>query len=65
MDIFEQAKQEITRKRRSPRLKNLIPDMEYTTRAERFTNIGKALDVYGMGLGGIEGRKPSTIDLRP
>ena len=54
MDVVEAAKQELARRRRAVRLKNLIPDVEPVTGADRYDTIGKTLDVYGMVLNGID-----------
>jgi hypothetical protein len=54
MDVLEQAKQELVRRRRAVRLKTVVPDVESLTGANRFDSIGKTLDVYGMVLNGID-----------
>src|SRR4051794_9069555 len=54
MDLLEQAKHEMERRRRATRLKNVVPDLPAAIAANRFDAIGKAIDVYGMVMNGID-----------
>jgi hypothetical protein len=58
MDIVEYAKQQALLRRQAASLKNLILDQEplntASAAANRYVVIGKALDVYGMVLNGID-----------
>jgi len=54
MDLLEQAKHEMERRRRATRLKNIVPDLPAAIAANRFDAIGKAIDVYGMVMNGID-----------